>query len=175
MGRCCQAVGYAIPFEGIALERIVMILLESAGEDLAFVGYQWLLTDHRAEPSVLEVPTIWLILPVVICSFQRLSHACLSTCRLMVKPRMAHYNSYSLQDDAVDRITVVILELIHALISRPYGMDAVIRIKPSRLACHLVNLNNPVIARSLYRRHILQMSALSTVDGSLCAYHGCYG
>ena len=93
----------------------------------------------------------------------------------MVKPRMAHYNSYSLQDDAVERITVVILELIHALISRPHGMDAVIRIKPSRLACHLVNLNNPVIARSLHRRHILQMSALSTVDGSLCAYHGCYG
>jgi hypothetical protein len=37
---------------------------------------------------------------------------------------------------------VVILELIHALISGPHGTDAVIRIKPSRLACHLVNLNN---------------------------------
>ena len=33
---------------------------------------------------------IWLILPVVICLSQRLSHACLSTNRFKVKPRMAH-------------------------------------------------------------------------------------
>jgi hypothetical protein len=40
----------------------------------------------------------WLILPVVICLSQRLSHACLSTSPRMVKPRMAHYNSHSLLD-----------------------------------------------------------------------------
>ena len=34
--------------------------------------------------------TIWLILPVVICLSQRLSHACLSTDLHTVKPRMAH-------------------------------------------------------------------------------------
>ena len=33
---------------------------------------------------------IWLILPVVICLSQRLSHACLSTYFYTVKPRMAH-------------------------------------------------------------------------------------
>ena len=33
---------------------------------------------------------IWLILPVVICLSQRLSHACLSTSHIKVKPRMAH-------------------------------------------------------------------------------------
>ena len=33
---------------------------------------------------------IWLILPVVICLSQRLSHACLSTNFYTVKPRMAH-------------------------------------------------------------------------------------
>ena len=33
---------------------------------------------------------IWLILPVVICLSQRLSHACLSSHYLTVKPRMAH-------------------------------------------------------------------------------------
>ena len=33
---------------------------------------------------------IWLILPVVICLSQRLSHACLSTNSCTVKPRMAH-------------------------------------------------------------------------------------
>ena len=32
----------------------------------------------------------WLILPVVICLSQRLSHACLSTNFYIVKPRMAH-------------------------------------------------------------------------------------
>ena len=32
----------------------------------------------------------WLILPVVICLSQRLSHACLCTCRIKAKPRMAH-------------------------------------------------------------------------------------
>ena len=32
----------------------------------------------------------WLILPVVICLSQRLSHACLSTSLNKVKPRMAH-------------------------------------------------------------------------------------
>ena len=33
---------------------------------------------------------IWLILPVVICLSQRLSHACLSTNLYKVKLRMAH-------------------------------------------------------------------------------------
>ncbi len=32
----------------------------------------------------------WLILPVVICLSQRLSHACLSISSQMVKLRMAH-------------------------------------------------------------------------------------
>ena len=32
----------------------------------------------------------WLMLPVVICLSQRLSHACLSTNLTKVKPRMAH-------------------------------------------------------------------------------------
>lgn len=51
--------------------------------------------DGRASPSLAresgrthEAP--WLILPVVICLSQRLSHACLSACRIKVKPRMAH-------------------------------------------------------------------------------------
>jgi len=39
-----------------------------------------------------------LILPVVICLSQRLSHACLSISFYTAKLRMAHYNSYSLFD-----------------------------------------------------------------------------
>lgn len=41
---------------------------------------------------------IWLILPELMCSFQRLSHACISINDLIVKPRTAHYNSYNLLD-----------------------------------------------------------------------------
>jgi hypothetical protein len=40
----------------------------------------------------------WLILPVVICLSQRLSHACLSISNYTVKLRMAHYISYYLFD-----------------------------------------------------------------------------
>ena len=39
-----------------------------------------------------------------------------------------------------------------------------------------VTLNNFVpIARPSRRRRVFQMSALSTFDGRLCAYHGCNG
>ena len=40
--------------------------------------------------SCLSRRDTWLILPVVICLSQRLSHACLSTSLIKVKPRMAH-------------------------------------------------------------------------------------
>jgi hypothetical protein len=40
----------------------------------------------------------WLILPVVICLSQRLSHACLSISNYTVKLRMAHYISHNLFD-----------------------------------------------------------------------------
>src|SRR3989337_1357143 len=43
----------------------------------------------------------WLILPVVICLSQRLSHACLSISNYTVKLRMAHYISYRLFDSAL--------------------------------------------------------------------------
>ena len=41
----------------------------------------------------------WLILPVVICLFQRLSHASLSISFYTAKLRIAHYNSYNSHDD----------------------------------------------------------------------------
>src|SRR5436190_5583523 len=51
-------------------------------------------------PPSLEVVT-WLILPVVICLSQRLSHACLSISNCTAKLRMAHYISYRLFDSAL--------------------------------------------------------------------------
>lgn len=56
---------------------------------------------------------IWSILPVVIRSSQRLSHACVSLNSFSVKLRMAHYISYSLFGIVCIWITVVILGLIH--------------------------------------------------------------
>lgn len=63
------------------------------------------------------------------------------------------------------------------------GRNAFIRSKPIggeresvRPSFALVTLNNFVlIAWSSCRRRIFQMSALSTVDGRFCAYHGCNG
>ena len=40
----------------------------------------------------------WLILPVIICLSQRLSHASLSKSRIKVKPRMAQYISFGSLD-----------------------------------------------------------------------------
>ena len=48
--------------------------------------------------TLLTKIATWLILPVVIRSSQRLSHACLSINIYTVKLRMAHYISYSLFD-----------------------------------------------------------------------------
>ena len=86
----------------------------------------------------------WLILPVVICLSQRLSHACLSTCLNTVKPRIAHYNSHRLLEYSFPTwITVAILELIHAKKLCPQGTSAFIRIKTNRVSArNLVNLNN---------------------------------
>ena len=48
--------------------------------------------------SGVTIQVTWLILPVVICLSQRLSHACLSISLNTVKLRTAHYISYSLFD-----------------------------------------------------------------------------
>ena len=44
---------------------------------------------YKAAAAYLLI-VIWLILPVVICLSQRLSHACLSISTYTVKLRMAH-------------------------------------------------------------------------------------
>ena len=51
--------------------------------------------------STKHMIVTWLILPVVIRSSQRLSHARLSKSNFTVKLRMAHYISYSLLDSTL--------------------------------------------------------------------------
>ena len=55
-------------------------------------------TSTASRTGALCKIVTWLILPVVIRSSQRLSHACLSISTYTVKLRMAHYISYSLFD-----------------------------------------------------------------------------
>ena len=77
----------------------------------------------------------WLILPVVICLSQRLSHASLSISIYTVKLRKAHYISYSLFDGTPTTwITVVILELIHAQVRRLFGAVDLLDQEPTLLA-----------------------------------------
>ena len=56
-------------------------------------------TFSVVQATLIIVIAIWLILPVVIRSSQRLSHACVSINNYIVKLRMAHYISYSLFDN----------------------------------------------------------------------------
>lgn len=65
-------------------------------------------------------------------------------------------------------------ELIHAP-TADFGRLAIISTRPIGFGHLLVNLNNYADRTSSSRRHILQVSALSTVDGSLLDYHGCNG
>ena len=79
-------------------------------------------------------------------------------------------------------ITVVILELIHANeFPRRDGRSASISSKPIgggrfgvRPSFDLVTLNNfMMITLSSSTGDAFQLSALSTVNGRFCAYHGC--
>ena len=93
--------------------------------NIYIVKYSMLRPEHCASASswliihyvysVLKI-SIWLILPVVICLSQRLSHACLSTYLRHGETANGSLNqSWFLRSYAVHtRTTVVILELIRA-------------------------------------------------------------
>lgn len=70
---------------------------------------------------------------------------------------------------------MVILELIHALKPRLVGGVYLLDKKPTRLAARLVIHNNLSNRMALCRRCIIQISALSTFDGRIEAYHGFNG
>ena len=67
---------------------------------------------------------------------------------------------------------MVILELIHAIKPRlPEGVYLLDK-KPTRLAARLVIHNNFSNRMALCRRCLIRISALSTFDGKVLAYHG---
>ena len=69
---------------------------------------------------------------------------------------------------------MVILELIHAK-NPDFGRDVFIRLKTNALRGSLVIHNNFADRMALRRRRFIQISALSTFDGRIEAYHGFYG
>ena len=66
---------------------------------------------------------------------------------------------------------MVILELIHAK-NPDFGRDVFIRLKTNALRGSLVIHNNFSNRMALRRRWFIQISALSTFDGRIVAYHG---
>ena len=82
--------------------------------EVEIYSLRFIIVDHESIILLsMRVIIIWSILPVVIRSSQRLSHACVSLNSFSVKLRMAHYISYSLFGIVCIWITVVILGLIH--------------------------------------------------------------
>ena len=66
---------------------------------------------------------------------------------------------------------MVILELIHAK-NPDFGRDVFIRLKTNALRGSLVIHDNSSNRMALRRRCFIQISALSTFDGRIEAYHG---
>ena len=66
---------------------------------------------------------------------------------------------------------MVILELIHAK-NPDFGRDVFIRLKTNALRGSLVIHDNSSNRMALRRRWFIQISALSTFDGRIVAYHG---
>ena len=85
------------------------------------------LHGHKKGTEILT----WLILPVVIRSSQRLSHACLSINNYTVKLRMAHYISYSLLDSTYYLDNRSNSRANTCLNTQLNGRVAFIRLKPS--------------------------------------------
>ena len=118
----------------------------------------------------------WLILPVVICLSQRLSHACLSinkfvlwNCEWLIKSVIVYLIiPYYLDNRGNSRAnTCYNTRLQEGL----YWLDT----KPTRVTGFLVIHNHFSNRMALSRRWFIQISALSTFDGRIEAYHGFNG
>ena len=111
----------------------------------------------------------WLILPVVIRSSQRLSHACVSinkfllwNCERLIISVIVYLIIFDYW------ITVVILELIHA--QSPDCLGGMYLLDNNQQFV----LSHDNLADRIWRQ-IIQVSALSAFDGSVLDYHGIHG
>jgi len=118
-----------------------------------------------------------LILPVVICLSQRLSHACLSinnfvlwNCEWLIKSVIVYLIvPYYLDNRSNSRANTCEK-------TRLFGRVVFIRYKTnaeqSGLWWFIITFADRMALR---RRWIIQISALSTFDGKVLAYHGYHG
>ena len=125
----------------------------------------------------VERVVTWLILPVVICLSQRLSHACLSinkfvlwNCEWLIKSVIVYLMIPCYMDNCGN-------SRANTCIKQPRLLEGVYLLdkKPTRLAAPLVIHNNLSNRMALCWRCIIQISALSTFDGRIEAYHGFNG
>ena len=119
----------------------------------------------------------WLILPVVIRSSQRLSHACLSinlllwNCeRLIISVIVYLIVPYYLDNRSNSRANTC----ANSRLSQG-GKDVFIRSNQPGSPESLVSHNNWANRMALCRRWFIQVSALSAFDGRVLAYHGVNG
>ena len=123
----------------------------------------------QARKVALASIATWLILPVVIRSSQRLSHACVSinkfllwNCERLIISVIVYLIIFDYW------ITVVILELIHA--QSPDCLGGMYLLDNNQQFV----LSHDNLADRIWRQ-IIQVSALSAFDGSVLDYHGIHG
>ena len=146
----------------LALDGLRNVLITNAGL-VGLVDFGWL---------VLSEIVTWLILPVVICLSQRLSHACLSlsnkrwNCEWLIKSVIVYLMVPYYMDNCGNSRANTCRKISTS------GRDVFIRSKASGLRVSLVNHDNCSNRMALRRRCFIQISALSTFDGRIEAYHG---
>ena len=119
----------------------------------------------------------WLILPVVIRSSQRLSHACLSinlllwNCEWLIISVIVYLIvPYYLDNRSNSRANTCANSRLPQ-----GGKDVFIRSNQPGSPESLVSHNNWANRMALRRRWFIQVSALSAFDGRVLAYHGVNG
>ena len=81
---------WAVGPQSVNWEGLVLPLSSSRREETVLGTSEGVSRGPAPRHAANRLKVIWLILPVVICLFERLSHACLSSHCITVKPRMAH-------------------------------------------------------------------------------------
>ena len=122
---------------------------------------------------VVKLQVTWLILPVVICLFQRLSHASLSISFYTAKLRIAHYNSYNLHEDHYQMDIHGNSGANTCKNTWLLGKVAFISLGTIRVAILVFGDHNDRADR--FTRQFVRVSDLSAPVGRVLAYRGCDG
>ena len=123
-------------------------------------GALWRVISLRISSPLSEIVT-WLILPVVICLSQRLSHACLSlsnkrwNCEWLIKSVIVYLMVPYYMDNCGNSRANTCRKISTS------GRDVFIRSKTNGLRVSLVNHDNCSNRMALRRRCFIQISALS--------------